>query len=560
MMWKKITIMTGMWRQEGIAAVLILLLCLSGRSFAEEDGPGRLWEVFRDFNETASSFDPVGHALNPIEEFVPNLYLRGMLRNRTMMDLHGHSDCLPYSGSGHDDCIPNGSSRYGKSKHYDFQFIEWLGELEAQYPLTSHISLVNIDDFLYDSAFDWEGAGRLGADGLGRHLLSEKVAREREYYRTSKQILRELYAEVSYGDWFFRLGKQQVIWGKMDGKVIDIINPTRDWLGPTATQDNYKWTRIPLWLANAVYTWRDLDLQLIWTPDFEPNQGPPPGDVFSRSSGYEGGGAQRRVVSFHPFPHHTPSHSLKNSEFGLRTNLIQKGWDLGAIYWYAWDDNPTRFRRGIEIGDQGKIQEKLELAHTRLHHFGFNLDKSFGFQGRNWVWRLESLYTLNSYLPTRGERLRPQEKVIDSRRDGVTRVNQILSAAALETSALHGNLSILFQASNRHLFKYSRQDMGPPESGKDPMPSLKTKRDQTIWQLGLSYTFSSTGDRLSVGATHYNVLEEGEWKGRYLMAYKLSDFLRLSAEYTWFSGHSDDPNYGMWNNLDQLRIGLTYNF
>lgn len=526
--------MSGIGRREGIAAALILLLGLSGRSFAGEAGPGWLGAALRNFNEAASSFDPFGHALNPIEETVPNLYLRGMLRNRTMIDLHGHSDRLPNS----------------KSKHYDLQSSEWLAELEVQYPLTPSISLVNIYDFLYDAAFDWEGPGRLGADGQGRHLLSEKVAREREYYRTTKQILRELYAEINYGDWFFRLGKQQVVWGKMDGKVIDIINPSRDWLGPTSTQDNYEWTRIPLWLATAVYTWKDFDLQLIWNPDFEPGQGPPPGDVFSRSSGYD---SQRQVVNFHPLPHHKPAQSIENSELGLRANLIQKGWDLGAIYWYAWDDFPTTFLRGKNQQEK----DRKELEYTRLHHFGFNLDKSFGFRGRNWVWRLESLYTLDDYLPTRGERLQPKERGINSRKDGMTRVNQLLSATALETSALRGNLSILFQASNQHLFKYDRGDMGPRRTKQG---TTGFKRDRTLWLLGLNYTFGSTGDRLSVGATHYNVLEEGEWKGVYKAAYKLSDFVRLSAEYSWFSGHADDPTYGIWDDLDQLRLSLIYNF
>lgn len=516
---------TGTRWDKRIAAALILLVGLSGRSFAGEVEPGWLGETLRDFNEAASSFDPIGHALNPLEASVPNLYLRGMLRNRTMIDLHGHSDDLPN----------------GKSKHYDLQSGEWLAELEVQYPLTRNISLVNIYNFLYDAAFDWEGPGRLGADWLGRHLLSEKVAREREYYRTTKQILRELYAEISHGDLFFRLGKQQVVWGKMDGKVIDIINPSWDWLGPTATQDNYKWTRIPTWLATAVYSWKDFDLQLIWNPDFEPGQGPPPGDVFSRSSGYEGKGAQKQVVNFHALPRRKPAGNLKNSEVGLRTNWIKNGWDMGAIYWYAWDDFPTRFRRGVDL--RGNPLE--ELKHTRLHHFGYNLDKSFGFGGRNWVWRMESLYTLDDYLPTLGESRESHPWM-----DGVTKTNQLISATALETSALRGNLSLLFQASNHHLFKYDRADMGP----------LKIKRDRTLWLLSASYTFNSTGDRLSVGATHYNVLEEGEWRGSYRMGYKLSDFVRLSAEYSWFSGHSDDPTYGIWDDFDQLRLSLIYNF
>ncbi|MBI2875816.1 MAG: hypothetical protein HYY20_02920, partial [Candidatus Tectomicrobia bacterium] len=137
--------MTGIQWYGRVAAALILLVGLRGRSFAGEEGPGWLGKTLRDFNEAASSFDPAGHLLNPIEETVTDLYLKGMLRNRTMVDLHGHSDDLPN----------------GKSKHYDLQFSEWLAELEIQYPLTRNISLVNIYNFSYDAAFDWEGGGRM---------------------------------------------------------------------------------------------------------------------------------------------------------------------------------------------------------------------------------------------------------------------------------------------------------------------------------------------------------------------------------------------------------------
>jgi len=44
---------------------------------------------------------------------------------------------------------------------------------------------------------------------------------------TQNADLRELYADISGGDWDARIGKQQIVWGTADGmKLLDIINPT----------------------------------------------------------------------------------------------------------------------------------------------------------------------------------------------------------------------------------------------------------------------------------------------------------------------------------------------
>ena len=78
--------------------------------------------------------------------------------------------------------------------------------------------------------------------------------------------LRELYADITVGDdWSFRLGKQQVVWGKADGvKFLDIINPTdfRHW-----GQDSMEDSRIPLWMMTGEYAINDnSSLQVVYVP------------------------------------------------------------------------------------------------------------------------------------------------------------------------------------------------------------------------------------------------------------------------------------------------------
>ena len=66
---------------------------------------------------------------------------------------------------------------------------------------------------------------------------------------TQNDWFREGYIDTSAGDWSFRLGKQQVVWGTADGiKLLDIINPTdfRE-MAQNAMEDS----RIPIWMINA---------------------------------------------------------------------------------------------------------------------------------------------------------------------------------------------------------------------------------------------------------------------------------------------------------------------
>lgn len=95
-------------------------------------------------------------------------------------------------------------------------------------------------------------------------------------------FIRELYFEgsVPTGDmseWFFRIGKQQVVWGRTDlFRVLDVINPVD--FSRQNIYDELEDIRIPQWIATAEYRWGatetfdDLNLQLVWNFDeFRPN-------------------------------------------------------------------------------------------------------------------------------------------------------------------------------------------------------------------------------------------------------------------------------------------------
>jgi hypothetical protein len=101
-------------------------------------------------------------------------------------------------------------------------------------------------------------------------------------FNNKLDFIRELYFEGSVpmgGDdeLFFRVGKQQVVWGRTDlFRVLDVINPVD--FGRHNIYDELEDIRQPLWMATAEMRWGatdlfdDLNLQFVWNFDeFRPN-------------------------------------------------------------------------------------------------------------------------------------------------------------------------------------------------------------------------------------------------------------------------------------------------
>ncbi len=76
-------------------------------------------------------------------------------------------------------------------------------------------------------------------------------------FNDQQDFIRELYFEGSIptgdmSEWFFRVGKQQVVWGRTDlFRVLDVINPVD--YSRQNIYDELEDIRIPQWIATAEY-------------------------------------------------------------------------------------------------------------------------------------------------------------------------------------------------------------------------------------------------------------------------------------------------------------------
>ena len=469
-----------------------------------------------------SRFNPVGALLLPLENKIPGLTVKGFLRNYTDWNLHADSGDV---GLGHG------------TKDWDAQQIKWLTELEVRYQINDHLEIVNIDNFLYDAFYDWQKTGS----------LANHIERDAEYYHETKRILREIYLAANYQNWEIILGKQQLVWGKMDGKFIDIINPEDAREGPQHELDDYEWTRIPLWMLNIAYNWSNSYLNFIWIPDFEPSRS----SIYT--SAYWPPDIKIYPETLSPYPpsvrlmtRDKPPSSFPNHEVGLRYNFTRGAWDTSLIYFYTWDDLPTSFFRSGTIDPISQTPSSIwvEPKHTRLHQLGLASDISYYALNRDWVGRIEAVYTLNKYIP-----LKPIPGIYPwlAGQGNVTKRNTLKSAISIETTIFKGDVTLLFQPVFNYVFGYDN--------------NMNARHEEILFIWNIRQAIHYYDDRLKYNLTWYYFpwSQMNGWKYKFDIWYEISDYLNFRIRYTGYSGHQDEA-YGMYDDWDNLGIEFVYAF
>lgn len=181
--------------------------------------------------------------------------------------------------------------------------------------------------------------------------------------------LREAYIDTEMGKTFFRLGKQQVVWGQADGlKVLDVLNPRslREFI-----LGDFEDSRIPLWTVNAEIPIGEAFLQLLWIPDRTYDDIPEAGATFAFTSPLIIPKAPPGVpVVISPLVR--PDNFLEDSDVGVRLSAFMGGWDLSLNYAWHYFDRPVVRR---EITSAGVL---VNQRYERTHLLGGAFSNVFG--------------------------------------------------------------------------------------------------------------------------------------------------------------------------------------
>jgi len=205
----------------------------------------------------------------------------------------------------------------------------------------------------YDSPSHWSklrARGNLGSSGmLGDHAKWKLSARvdadaapgvEGDIYPTAVQrnlrnefMIRDAYVDVSAGNWDYRFGRQQVVWGEMVGLFFaDVVSARdlREFLLPEFDQ-----MRTPQWAARAEYFADDWHFEALWIPFPSYDEIGKPGGEFYPFAAPPGA----RIASEEK-PDNTPG----NMNWGLRASTLVSGWDLSAFFYRSTDIAQTFYR------------------------------------------------------------------------------------------------------------------------------------------------------------------------------------------------------------------------
>ena len=498
-----------------------------------------------DLERSLAVFDPVGqHVLRPIEEAIPGLALSG-------------------SYSLWSDAYLGGNQQVGfRNKDYRMPQNQSLLELELRYRVTPGIEITSINHLLYDSIYDMGDP-----DGL----FADRADEEFRMYDSADRIARELYVSFRTPRLDVVIGKQQIAWGKMDGRFIDVINGMDLRESVQLESSDYEVRRMPAYMANVTYFFEKASLNFLWIPDFEGNFSPnygspwfsrliPPDDAVARG---DRDLREGQTTAFGDTIQHDRMSgwgAFNDHQYAFRLDVQMGALTWGLIYYYAWAKSPEDAIVGREVDAAGVPHLIFERRHSRLRHYGFTADYATALRGVPLigllpvVMRAEALYT-------HGVPFTDYDKQMDARAgdmsSGLSKRDTLRAAIALEF-AFPMNTTVILQPSFYSTFHWRKSfGTGFGAAFGDEWALLPI--------LFIERPFRMTRDRLRIGGTftpYFSGPERGYQgtKSKLVASWEFSQFITGKLIYTAFTGGDRDDAYGQYRHWDNVGMELKYEF
>jgi len=503
-----------------------------------------LGDYWSRFDRFLATFDPAGrYVRQPIEKQIPSLTFKGFYRQWSDILLTG------------DERVAN------RDKDFRFLQLQNLFEIEMHYQVSPNLEITNVDHFLYDGAYNWQ-------DSAG--LFAPRRSETLRHYHNFDRIVRELYASYRIHSLDVVLGKQQIAWGKMDGRFIDIINPMDVRESVQLEASDFEYRRIPTWMANVTYFFGANSLNLLYIPNFEQDRqavvgspwfspSVPPSDTVVKANEdiLEGRmNARGDIIRKRKRP---SAGDWGDHEFGVRLDVSMEPLTWGLIYFYAWNDNPNNFIVKREV-DEASTHLIFRPRHTRLDHFGITADYASALSQIPLVGELPVVLRVEG-LWTKGVHFTDSARVASVRNgatgSGLITRDTIRAAIAIEL-AFPGNTSVILQPSLFYTFNW-RETLGNGFGGGvgdewNVIPVFFTERP-----------FRFTRDRLRLSLTVSPFLSgpTKEWQGiktKVVASYNFSQFVTGRLIYTAYSGGNRRDIYGQYDKWDNIGWEISYEF
>ena len=335
--------------------------------------------------------------------------------------------------------------------------------------------------------------------------------------------IREWYIDTEINGSFWRIGKQQVVWGQADGlKVLDVVNPQsfREFI-----LDEFDDSRIPLWMLNVEVTVGAEDsLQILWVPDSTYNEFAETGTSFEIKSplfvaGIEAGSP---VVGL---SQGKPSSNLADSDIGLRYSMFYDGWDLTYNYLFHYHDSPVLYQQLDAFGIT------IDSRYERNHLLGATASNVFG----DFTIRTEVGYSSDTF-----HQLDAPSSILDT--NGIFQSSEFSSVIGLDWQGLE-DIFISMQWFQSHLFKYDNNVVRPQNNNIASFLYKQTFENET-WEINALSLYG---------------LDKKDTSIQLELSYMLEDNLKVWVGADIFSGDSDGL-FGQFSQQDRTTLGFEWGF
>lgn len=418
------------------------------------------------------------------------------------------------------------------------QNLDWRSTIESEWAASSSEGGLQKSEFVFRTELegglgDWGSftiIGQLRADPVdelepGRADASNDVRgplNRRGFIGDGVDVeLREAYLDIYAGRGFWRIGKQQVVWGQADGlRVLDAVNPLqfREFI-----LGDFEDRRIPLWMINYERPVGDAVLQLLWVPDHTYDDLPGEGAFAVTSTrsapsipeGMSGGLTLEQTDR--------PDRFIVDDDYGARLSGFTSGWDWSLNYLYTYSDERV-LHREITASETLTVRPGYE----RTHLIGGSGSNAFG----KLTLRLEAGWFSDRFLIV--------DDPVD--RDGVAASQELRYVIGADYQ-LDGDTLLSAQVFQSHLL--DRPGAARRDKGETSFTLLARRafRNNTIEAEGLLIGSADNGD---------GVLQLS-------LDYELSDSVSVGAGADLFFGDADGL-YGQFDSADRITLSFSYDF
>lgn len=399
---------------------------------------------------------------------------------------------------------------YG-TKTDELQQQEWLLDLEYN---TSVLD----GDITAITRLRWDTVDDINRESSSRPKTYSSIGGPIATGQSGDIELREFYWQKAHNNVYWRIGKQQVVWGEADGlKLLDVINPQsfREFI-----LDDFDDARIPLWMINAEFNITDNGVvQVLWIPDTSTHELAPGHSPFALTSPalvpQIPSGADPIVNEAH-----APDALIKDSDFGMRFTNFVGGWDISLNYLYHYVDTPvvrSKLKGSKVIVDQ---------SYERSHLIGGTASTALG----DWTLRAEITYETNRYHRT------------DSTFPGVAGANQWSSVIGID-----------WQGWTDQFISFQWFQSTVTESTSNLVNNRHENTATFLWE---SNFFNET---LTAEWLHIHSLDHGDGVIQPKLTYNYRSNIDIHVGADIFYGDNEEL-FGQFDQADRVTIGINWGF